>query len=61
MSSQFNVNGKCVSNLWFGLGTAGEEWRKLTTAAKVPYEQRAELEKQKYGDAMKDYNKVRKH
>lgn len=38
------------------LRAAGEEWRKLTSVDKMPYEQRAELEKQKYGDAMKDYN-----
>lgn len=38
------------------LRAAGEEWRKLTSIDKIPYEQRAELEKQKYGDAMKDYN-----
>jgi len=40
--------------------SAGEEWRKLTSVDKMPYEQRAELEKQKYGDAMKDYNMVMK-
>jgi hypothetical protein len=38
------------------LRAAGEEWRKLTSIDKMPYERRAELEKQKYGDAMKDYN-----
>ena len=42
----------------FILLVAGEEWRKLTSIDKMPYERRAELEKQKYGDAMKDYNMV---
>jgi len=38
--------------------TAGEEWRKLTMGAKVPYEQRAEEERRKYEQAMKEYNLV---
>lgn len=38
------------------LRAAGEEWRKLTTVAKAPYEQRAEEERRKYEQAMKDYN-----
>jgi len=37
---------------------AGEEWRRLTTADKAPYEQRAEEERRKYEQAMKEYNMV---
>ena len=37
---------------------AGEEWRKMTTAQKAPYEQRAEEERRKYEVKMKDYNMV---
>ena len=37
---------------------AGEEWRRLTTTDKVPYEQRAEEERRKYEQAMKEYNMV---
>jgi len=37
---------------------AGEEWRRLTTQDKAPYEQRAEEERRKYEQAMKEYNMV---
>ena len=37
---------------------AGEEWRKLTMIAKAPYEQKAEEERRKYEQAMKEYNVV---
>ena len=37
---------------------AGEEWRRLTTLDKAPYEQRAEEERRKYEQAMKEYNMV---
>jgi len=36
--------------------TAGEEWRRLSTVDKAPYEQRAEEERRKYEQAMKEYN-----
>lgn len=38
--------------------TAGEEWRRLTTVDKAPYELRAEEERRKYEQAMKEYNMV---
>ena len=37
---------------------AGEEWRRLTTTDKAPYELRAEEERRKYEQAMKEYNMV---
>jgi len=37
---------------------AGEQWRRLTTVDKAPYEVRAEEERRKYEQAMKDYNMV---
>ena len=37
---------------------AGEEWRRLTTVDKAPYELRAEEERRKYEQAMKEYNMV---
>jgi len=47
-------------SLWFCCvaHTAGEEWRRLTTVDKAPYELRAEEERRKYEQAMKEYNMV---
>lgn len=36
--------------------SAGEEWRKMTTMSKAPYEQLAEEERRKYEVKMKEYN-----
>ena len=37
---------------------AGEAWRKMSPIDKMPYDQLAQQEKQKYGEALKGYNMV---
>lgn len=38
------------------LKAAGEAWRKMSPVDKMPYDQLAQQEKQKYGEALKGYN-----
>lgn len=58
------LESSVVFTLWTIIDTvavcceAGEEWRRLTTTDKAPYELRAEEERRKYEQAMKEYNMV---
>ena len=56
--SGWRVDTAVAMLLYCWLNAAGEEWRKMTTMSKAPYEQRAEEERRKYEQAMKDYNLV---
>ena len=38
---------------------AGVNWKQLTEAEKGPYEQLAEVDRDRYKEAMKEYNLVR--